>query len=417
MDVIDSLGTFHILRKTLGLVDRRLVDHGERVAYILYAMLRQAPAYTPEQIARACTVGVLHDIGAYKTDEIDNLLRFETGDVWNHAVYGYLFIRNLSPLAELADAVLYHHLRYDKMAAVKTPHADLAACLHLADRFDALTRECPDTGAALARLEQGRGTQFRPEDIERLARALEGGRVEAKLESGAYIEDLSRLVEAHPYTDEEIRLFLRMLVYAIDFRSAFTVTHTIVTVALSVEIAGWMGLSDRETEEIYYGAMLHDVGKIAIPLSILEAPGKLTAAEMAVMRTHVVLTEEILRDFVDPRIVRMAVRHHEKMDGSGYPRGLQGDVLTMSERIVAVADILSALVGRRSYKEAYNRETVIAVLSTMNRDGKICPLVTDRVIAHYDAIMANANRMCAGALNTYGNIKSEFDELYTYLHT
>lgn len=93
---------------------------------------------------------------------------------------------------------------------------------------------------------------------------------------------------------------------------------------------------------------MHDVGKIGIPLSILEKPGKLDDEEMKVMRTHVELTEDILEGCIEPVLLQAAARHHEKLDGSGYPRGLHAAELSMPDRIIAVADIVSALVYTRA---------------------------------------------------------------------
>lgn len=84
---------------------------------------------------------------------------------------------------------------------------------------------------------------------------------------------------------------------------------------------------------------------------------------MTVMRTHVDMTEAIFGGEVDETVARIALRHHEKLDGSGYPRGLEAADLTVGERLVAVADIVSALSGTRSYKEAYSKDRVIRIYS------------------------------------------------------
>ena len=99
-----------------------------------------------------------------------------------------------------------------------------------------------------------------------------------------------------------------MLAYSIDFRSEYTVTHTVTTVGISVEIARLLNYSAEDKQRIYYGALLHDVGKIAIPLEILEYPGKLSPQAMRIMRTHVELTGRILGQDVEEKIRKIALR-------------------------------------------------------------------------------------------------------------
>ena len=99
--------------------------------------------------------------------------------------------------------------------------------------------------------------------------------------------------------------------------SRHTVTHTVTTAWTAYEIARRLIADEAERGRVYCAALLHDVGKIGIPLGILEKPGRLDAREMAVMRTHVTLTESILAGCVPNDIAAAAARHHEKLDGSG----------------------------------------------------------------------------------------------------
>ena len=138
---------------------------------------------------------------------------------------------------------------------------------------------------------------------------------------------------------------------------------------------------------------MHDVGKIGIPLSILEKPGKLDDEEMKVMRTHVELTEDILEGCIEPVLLQAAARHHEKLDGSGYPRGHAAE-LSMPDRIIAVADIVSARWATRSYKKAYPKEKVLELLAWHVETGKIDCIVVETMTRDYDAIMLSVAAAC-----------------------
>ena len=129
------------------------------------------------------------------------------------------------------------------------------------------------------------------------------------------------------------------------------------------------------------------------------------------MREHAVVTGEILGGFIRDDVYRIAVRHHEKLDGSGYPLGLRGNKLNLPERVVAVADIVSALARERSYKEAYGREQVLAILAQMQAAGTVCPTVTALVHSHYDQLMASAYAGSAPVLALYQGVLREYRAL------
>ena len=393
------------------------MDHGIRVAYITLKMLEAEGCSDRKSIRDLCFLTMVHDVGAYKTEEINNMVQFETGNVWNHSIYGYLFLKYLSPFSELAPVILYHHTDCDKLAGISGLQRDLlkwAQMVNLSDRVDV----CIQTGEGvniIEYLERFSDRKFSSEVIDLFKKAEKRDQILEKLGDSANQRKISKEVfEAlgNPsFSRKEIETYLKMVVYAIDFRSPFTVIHTITTTSISQELARLMGMQEIEITQIYYGALLHDLGKIGIPVEILEYPGKLSPQAMKIMKTHVDITEEIMNGEMEPVIANIALRHHEKIDGSGYPRGLKGEVLTPSERIVAIADIVSALNGRRSYKDAFGKEKIVGILTEMKEDGLLCEKTVDVMIRHFDEIMVNVRNTCEPVLNVYDHINIEFTEL------
>uniref|UniRef100_UPI0037534BDC HD-GYP domain-containing protein n=1 Tax=Robinsoniella sp. TaxID=2496533 RepID=UPI0037534BDC len=406
-----------IVCRTQNHVDERLVEHGIRVAYITLKMLEAEGCSDRKSIRDLCFLTMVHDVGAYKTEEINNMVQFETGNVWNHSIYGYLFLKYLSPFSELAPVILYHHTDCDKLAGISGLQRDLlkwAQMVNLSDRVDV----CIQTGEGvniIEYLERFSDRKFSSEVIDLFKKAEKRDQILEKLGDSANQRKISKEVfEAlgNPsFSRKEIETYLKMVVYAIDFRSPFTVIHTITTTSISQELARLMGMQEIEITQIYYGALLHDLGKIGIPVEILEYPGKLSPQAMKIMKTHVDITEEIMNGEMEPVIANIALRHHEKIDGSGYPRGLKGEVLTPSERIVAIADIVSALNGRRSYKDAFGKEKIVGILTEMKEDGLLCEKTVDVMIRHFDEIMVNVRNTCEPVLNVYDHINIEFTEL------
>jgi len=155
---------------------------------------------------------------------------------------------------------------------------------------------------------------------------------------------------------------LERLALAAEYRDYMTGRHTQRVGLLSAQIALELGLPEDEIDLIRRAAPLHDVGKIGIPDSILLKPGKLSHEEFEVMKTHVQLGLKLLSPHTS-RLIQMAkliaLTHHERWDGSGYPNGLEGQNIPLVGQIVAIADVYDALVSQRPYKDAWKTTEAI----------------------------------------------------------
>jgi putative nucleotidyltransferase with HDIG domain len=149
----------------------------------------------------------------------------------------------------------------------------------------------------------------------------------------------------------------------IDAKSPFTYRHSSGVADAAIEIAHWFGMSPESVKELRRAALLHDIGKLSVPNSILEKPGKLTGEEWQVVKNHPYYTLEILKKIPGfNRLSHDAAAHHEKLDGSGYWRGWGSDELSRFARILAVADIFDALHARRPYRDGLPLEKVFQML-------------------------------------------------------
>jgi two-component system response regulator RpfG len=149
---------------------------------------------------------------------------------------------------------------------------------------------------------------------------------------------------------------LYRLARAAESRDAVTGAHLKRMSKYSALIARHAGLSKEEVEAIELAAPMHDIGKICIPDAIMQKAGKLTDEEMVIMKTHAQIGHDILKDSSSRFLqaaASIALNHHEKYDGSGYPSGLKGKNIPLDARIVALADVFDALTSERPYKEAW----------------------------------------------------------------
>lgn len=156
----------------------------------------------------------------------------------------------------------------------------------------------------------------------------------------------------------------------LEYRDRETEGHSRRLVELSTRLAQALGLSPEEIARLQRGALLHDIGKLAIPDEILLKPGELNDAERKLMQQHPVIARQMLKQvpFLRP-CVDVAYSHHERWDGLGYPEGLKGQAIPLSARIFAVIDQWDALTSDRPYRKGWKREEVIAYLK--DNAGKI----------------------------------------------
>lgn len=177
---------------------------------------------------------------------------------------------------------------------------------------------------------------------------------------------LEAMVESRTEELNRTRLqVVQRLGRAAEYRDNETGLHTIRMSKYSAHLARSMGWSDTQADLLLHASPLHDLGKIGIPDNILLKPGKLDPAEWEIMKTHVTIGARILGD-ADTELLQLAAEialaHHEKWDGTGYPNGLAGNGIPISARIVALADVFDALTTERPYKKAWPVEQAVSFI-------------------------------------------------------
>lgn len=192
-------------------------------------------------------------------------------------------------------------------------------------------------------------------------------------------KSIQRQLEYKNITIESIEAIAR----TIDAKDKYTNGHSKRVGIYSREIAKALNLSPDEIDNIYYIALLHDIGKISISLDILNKPGKLTDEEFEIIKSHTTAGGKILEGITTiPHIVDGAMYHHERYGGGGYPNGLKGEEIPFIARIICCADCYDAMATKRTYKEAYSKEKIISEFERckeMQFDPKIADVVIELI--------------------------------------
>lgn len=150
-----------------------------------------------------------------------------------------------------------------------------------------------------------------------------------------------------------------------EFKDPYTAGHQERVAAISRAIAEKIDLGQEEVGAVYIAGLLHDIGKISVPAGILSKPTKLKPAEMDLIREHAQAGFEIIRDVKFPwPVAEVVQQHHERLDGSGYPAGLKGDQVLDNAKIIAVADVVEAMMSHRPYRAALGKEMALEEISS-----------------------------------------------------
>ncbi len=350
-----------------------------------------APEYAPQlltQLASSyCELQMIEQADDY-IDEAATLLAETSGEVERGALFSLAMVRGKVALAREDIAAAADHYRQ----ALETAEAsgDIVSKLNALTQLAATCKRLGDFESALAYQEErfrvhemkfSEGADLRIKTLQ-VAHDTEAARQQAeilRLRTG----ELEALVRGRTYDLEEYQLeaFQRLAVLA-EFRDTDTGEHTIRVGDLSASIATELGSEREWVSQLRLAGRLHDIGKVAVPDSILMKPGPLTPAEFDVMKTHTTIGAEILAGSSSPLIqlaAEVALNHHERWDGTGYPNGLAATEIPLSGRIVTVADVYDALTSHRTYKHAWTPLEAITYI-VGSRGAQFEPQIVDAFV-------------------------------------
>jgi HD-GYP domain-containing protein (c-di-GMP phosphodiesterase class II) len=178
-----------------------------------------------------------------------------------------------------------------------------------------------------------------------------------------------------------IQTTIQVLVMAVEIKDPYTAGHQRRMMNLARTMATEMGLPPEKIEGLRMAGVIHDIGKITLPTEILSKPTKLSAIEISLIREHVRLGYDILKDVESPwPLAEIVLQHHERMDGSGYLRALKGEEILIEARILAVADVVEAMASHRPYRAALGLDAALAEI-TKNKGTLYDPVAVESCLS------------------------------------
>jgi len=387
------------LSSAVDLVSPQMADHHKRVAYISYIISSEMglPQKDRHNILMA---GLLHDCGAIEDEEKLRTFSYDFGvsadERLRHGAKGWQILNRIGELRDAAEIIKYHHLYWNESDAMRYEGAEIplgSYILHVADRVDVLmdrTEEVLQQRSVIREtICSGRGSMFMPEVVDAFLKVSDREYFWFDLIS-PYIDGVLNDFLMH---ERELVDMDKMLIIAeaftdiIDYRSSFTADHSLGVAECAVQLSRKMGLSKDEVRMMEIAGLLHDLGKLAIPVEILEKPGPLNNREFNIMKKHPFYSYRILGRIRGlEKINEMASFHHERLDGTGYPFKLDARSLSLGARIMAVSDVFTALTEKRPYRSEMSTDEAMRVISKMVTDNHLDGDVFNCLRLHADEI-------------------------------
>jgi HD-GYP domain-containing protein (c-di-GMP phosphodiesterase class II) len=384
------------------LVNTDLSTHHHQVAYLSYQIVRRLNL-TPDEQCDIMLAGLLHDIGALTINEKLSKIDDDEASALNHGYIGSMLLAGFRPLEAAAKIIRFHHQPWNNGLGTKCGDEEIplgSHIIHIADRACVMINKnqpiLPQVSGIMKSITARKGTAFMPKLVDCLN---ELGKIEYIWLDLIYKSPLERMPDQTFSTATSLDLdqlidFSMIFSRIIDFRSSFTANHSAGVAKTAEKLAQLFGYSERECKMMLIAGYLHDLGKLAVDNAILEKPGPLTADEFSVIKCHPFYTYRILEVISGfDTISKWAAYHHEKPNGRGYPFHLDDSNLPLGSKIIAAADVFTAITEDRPYRKSMGDEQSKKVLTDMMNDGALCPKVVSVLLDHFDLI----KQVCADA--------------------
>lgn len=395
-DIIVNLGNLVLsLSDAMDLADPSLAQHQQRTAFVAWE-IGKAAGFLNERLEKIFIAALLHDIGALSLEEKIALRNSDFEELEEHCIRGETLLNNIPWLRHSAKIIRFHHKEWQQWdESINNPVVLESQVLFLADHLERVI----DRGKyilhqhedIISEIKSMSGSLFHPQVVDLFASVSHTEEFwldlsSSRLYSVLLNEGPSRRTEIEYH---DISIIAELFRNIIDFRSRFTSTHSSGVAASASILAKYFGLTTFEIGLMEVAGNLHDLGKLVVPNSILDKPGRLTKEEMAIMKSHTYYTYLIINSIGGlKQIAEWAAYHHERLDGSGYPFHCTAAELSTGARILMVADIFTALAEDRPYKKSMSKDGIIQIIKPLSEGNLLDARIVDILFDNYSEILA-----------------------------
>jgi HD-GYP domain-containing protein (c-di-GMP phosphodiesterase class II) len=392
----------------IDLANDSIASHQMRTAFICWQMANAAELPLDEK--QNLFIGaILHDVGALTAEDKMEVHNFDNVDPEPHCILGADLYESCSLLKESSQIVRWHHKPWSKWeTSIDSKEVFGSQVLFLADHLERSIKQdqyiLHQNEKITEKIISMSGSEISPEVVDLFVATSNREDFWLDLVSPRLYSTLLhfgplKAVDVESDQFLSIATFFRNL---IDFKSPFTSTHSTGVAECAAILARIFGLTKNEIFLIKLAGYFHDLGKLAIPNSILEKPDRLTKDEIAVMRQHTYFTYMVLKSIGGlGQIPEWAAFHHENLDGSGYPFHIDGEKMDTATRILAVADIFTALAEDRPYRAGMQRDEIEKILRGMSERKEKDENIVNLLFDNYEEVLMHVREKQAITSSEY----------------
>lgn len=382
MNKVSLIELMFCISDVLDLISDEVKDHHKRVACAAY-YLAEAMQIDENNKRDIVLAAALHDIGGLSlNDRLSTIFGFEDSTL--HAEKGYKLLSVFEPFENVANIVRYHHTiwNYGKLVDIKKNallnFPEGSQIVLMADRISVMLNQ------GIHVLNQASGIReiiseqenkiYNPHLVAAFMKISQKDSFWLDIISQTLNDLFAAKLKMNDiyFTDSNLTGIMELISSIIDFRSFFTATHSRGVSAVAEALAKLVKFSESDSQTMKMAGLVHDIGKLAVPVEILEKNGSLNEYERDIIRTHAYYTDRVLSHVSGFNTIReWASSHHESLNGQGYPFGLCSDELSLGARIMKVADIYAALMEDRPYRKGMDIEKALAILNSMSANAEL----------------------------------------------
>lgn len=403
------------ISKAQDLINPKLSNHHQQVAYLSFRLAEELnlPFTSQKEIFSA---GLIHDIGALSESARLEIVETEALYMNRHAFNGAKLLEGFKPMQNEAGLIRYHHVHWNYGQGLfyngnkvslgsHIIHMADRTCLKIKPKQNILTQ----VPSILAYIDKDKDDIFEPSIVDALHKLSKKEYIWLDLISNNPVRKLPHGLFDNLFLNIDDIVDLSIIFsYIIDFRSKFTARHSAGVAHTAHKLAELMSFSPIECKMMLIAGYLHDLGKLAISDELLEKPSKLDQEEFNVMRSHTYYTYQLLKNIPQfETINQWASYHHERLNGNGYPFKIKGSDLSLGSRIMAVADIFTAITENRPYRQGMDDDSAIKILNNMVDNQSIDGNVVSVLIDNFQEINEIRKEAQNKASLTYNDFKIE----------
>lgn len=374
-------------------------NHGKRTAYTSLRLGRQL-GLSPKELHDLVALAIMHDNGVSEKFLHDKFLKSASVDgkgverIKEHCIIGEENVSQYPFLTSVKDVIKYHHEKYDGTGFFQVKGEDIplmSQIIYMADvmevNFDLDCNDYDIKRSVSIFINSQKGKMFSPKVANAFQSASKDIEFWNNLKDNC-VENALKMETPNFSMElpiEKVRKITGVFSKIIDSKSQYTQKHSSDLSKKTEIMADYYKMDSEQKTKLMIAADLHDIGKLAVPNSILDSPNKLTSEEFEIVKKHPALTRLALQEIKGfEEITDWAANHHEKLNGKGYPLGKSAKELDFNSRLLACLDIYEALTEERPYRKALMHGEAMEILQNMKDDG----FIDDRIVQDIDLVFA-----------------------------